>query len=193
MGRGWMDERCHDSQGKKRNAACIYPQRLSTHTKITNSHNQLSRLCHLRKPCHEVEIYALLLMHPVFSLFYLDRDNNTYHTQEMAVLNMYNSRHLRFLFIIAWPWCSPVPPSPSTAFARSFQTRVYQQLSFREESLEFTGFLGTASTKWTPPSSRLALETRFASQLLMLSATSGVALSGDWGTMYARGSSSPSL
>ncbi|KAH8626440.1 hypothetical protein IG631_18458 [Alternaria alternata] len=47
--------------------------------------------------------------------------------------------------------------------------------------------------KFTPPSNRLCLETRSASQFLIFSAVSGVALSCDGGTMYARGSSSPLL
>jgi hypothetical protein len=59
--------------------------------------------------------------------------------------------------------------------------------------VQHTGFLGIASTKCTPPSSRLALLTRSASQLFIPSADSGVALSGDWGTIYARGASSPFL
>lgn len=55
------------------------------------------------------------------------------------------------------------------------------------------GFLGITSRNTMPPSNLLALDTRSASQDLIFSAISGVAFSGVWGTMYARGSSPPSL
>ena len=58
--------------------------------------------------------------------------------------------------------------SSSAAFTRS---------AFRTIFLD--GFLGTASIKCTPPSSRLWRETRSASQRLMLSPTPGVARCGD--------------
>lgn len=58
---------------------------------------------------------------------------------------------------------------------------------------KLTGFFGTASMKCTPPSNRLCLDTRSASHALIASASSGPALSGVWGTMYARGASSPLL